>query len=152
MLNTSDNLLHQLDALNHWLGDVYGEEASFSTLLIDSGCSQAEIEQIKQKHLSEFLQAVIGLMTEYNDERSSKGRNKLTMQLMIPYYGLIDGKPQDRYAIGSSVGVSGERIRQLVTRRLDVYRDPKQQQKFQDDFAMIGRQLLDNESSNQGNS
>jgi|GEM_PF-1496607 len=150
MSNINDNLLSQLDALNSWLGDVYGEETSFNTLLIDSGFSEAEIEQIKQKYLNKYLQAVLDLMAEYTDERSSEGRNKGTMQLMVQHYGLIDGKPQNLYAIGSSVGVCGERIRQLVTRRLDLYRDSKQQEIFQNDFATIGRQLLDNESSNQG--
>lgn len=147
MPNISDNMLHRLDALNNWLGDVYGEETRFSTLLIDAGFSEAEIEQIKQKHLNEYLQTVLDLMAEYNDDRSSEERNKGRMQLMVRYYGLIDGKPQDRYAIGHSVGVCGERIRQLVHQRLILYRDPKQQARFQDDFAVIGRRLLDNESS-----
>lgn len=139
MPQISNNSLRQLDALNSWLGDVYGEETSFSTLLIDSGFSEEEIEQIKQKHLSEFLQAVIGLMDCSTDQR------KL---IMVQHYGLINGKPQGFYALGHSAGVCGERIRQLVTRRLDVYRDPKQREIFQNDFAMIGRQLLDNESRN----
>ena len=37
MPNISDNTLHQFDALNHWLGDVYGEGAGFGTLLLDAG-------------------------------------------------------------------------------------------------------------------
>jgi len=149
MRNFSEDTLRQLDALNNWLSDVYGEEARFSTLLIEAGFSEVEIEQIKREHLSEFLQAVIDLMAEYTDDQSGEGRNRLTMQLMVQCYGLIDGKPQDRYVIGHSVGVCGERIRQLVNRRLRLYRDPKQQAKFQDDFAAIGRRLLDNESSGQ---
>ena len=55
MPNLSDNTLHQLDALNNWLGDVYGEGAGFGTLLLDTGFSEAEIEQIKREHLSEFF-------------------------------------------------------------------------------------------------
>jgi len=145
MPNISDNTLHQLDALNNWLGAVYGEGTAFGTLLLDAGFSEAEIEQIKREHLSEFLQAVIDLMAGYID-LSSEGRNRL----MVQHYGLIDGKPLALHAIGDSVGVNEERIRQLVNKRLDLYRDPKRQAKFQYDFAAIGRRLLDNESSSQG--
>ena len=140
MTKISENLLRQLDALNHWLGDVYGEETNFSRLLIDSGFSEAEIEQIKQKYLHEFLLAVINLMDCSTDQRK---------MIMVQHYGLIDGKPQGFYALGNSAGVCGERIRQLVTRRLNVYRDPKRQETFQNDFASIGRQLLNNEGNNQ---
>ena len=145
MPNISDNTLHQLDALNNWLGDVYGEGTRFNTLLLDAGFSEAEIEQIKREHLSEFLQAVIDVMAGYTD-LSSEECNRL----MLQHYGLIDGKPLDFYAIGHSVGVSGERIRQLVNKRLGLYRDPKRQAKFRYDFAAIGRRLLANESSSQG--
>lgn len=144
MPTISDNTLRQLDALNNWLGDVYSEETSFGTLLLDAEFSEAEIEQIKQKYLSEFLQAVVDLMAGYTDMPDARGH-----PLMVQHYGLIDGKPQDFYVIGHSVGVAGERIRQLVTRRLNVYRDPKRQAKFRDDFAAIGRRLLNNESSSQ---
>jgi len=42
MPNIKESLLLQLNALNNWLGEVYGEETSFSTLLIDSGFSELE--------------------------------------------------------------------------------------------------------------
>ena len=144
-----DNTPGKLDALNNWLGDVYGEETSFATLLIDGGFSALEIEYIKQDHLSEFLQMVLDLMAEYTDDRFSEGRNRGTMQLMMQCYGLIDGKPQDRYAIGQSVGVCGERIRQLVNQRMSLYHEPTRQAKFHDEFIAIGQRLLDNEKSSQ---
>jgi DNA-directed RNA polymerase sigma subunit (sigma70/sigma32) len=145
MPNISDNTLQQLDALNNWLGDVYGEGTHFSTLLRDAGFNEAEIEQIKRKHLSEFLQAVIDLLASYNDFS-----NDARYQVMLQHYGLVDGKPLDFWVIGHSYGVAGERIRQLVNRRLDLYRDPKRQAEFRHDFGAIGRRLLDNESSSQG--
>ncbi len=139
MPNISDNTPHQLDALNNWLGDVYGEGTNFGTLLLDSGFSEAEIEQIKREHLSELLQAVIDLMASYTD----LSRERSTM-LMVQHYGLIDGKPVALEELGHSAGVARERIRQLVTKRLNLYRDPKRQAIFQQDFAAIGRRLLGN--------
>lgn len=135
----NENALHQLQALNHWLGDVFGTETKFSTLLTDAGLSKAEIEHIKQNHLSEFLLSVIELLESYmeltNDQR---------YKVMLWHYGLSDDKPQDYYAIGSLVGVCGERIRQLVNRRLDWHRDPQRQAQFKRDFAQIARLFLDN--------
>lgn len=145
MRNITDDTLHQFDALNTWLGDVYGEGKSFSTLLLDTGFREAEIEMIKREHLSEFLQAVIDLLASYNDFS-----NDARYQVMLQHYGLIDGKPLDFWVIGRSYGVAGERIRQLVNRRLNLYRDPKRQAEFRHDFTAIGRRLLDNESGSQG--
>lgn len=141
MPNTSDQTLCQLDALNNWLGDVYGEETHFSTLLIDAGFNNAEIEQINRVHLSEFLQMVLSLLDSYPD-LSNEGLNRL----MVQHYGLIDGRPQNFYIMSASLGVGGERVRQLVNKRLSLYRDPTRQAKLRDDFAAIGRRLLNTES------
>jgi len=144
MPNISDDTLHQFDALNHWLGDVYGEGTGFDTLLLQADFSEVEIEQIKQEHLSEFLQAIIDLLASYSDF-SGNAR----YQVMLEHYGLIDGKPLDLYVLGQKYGVARERIRQVVTRRLDLYRTPERQAVFQSDFAAIARRLLNNESSSQ---
>ena len=144
MQNISDHTLRQLDALNNWLGDIYGEGTHFSTLLINAGFSNAEIEQIKLEHLNEFLHAVIDLLAGYRDLRNEHFDN-----LMVQHYGLSDGKPQDIYSIGANVGVCGERIRQLIKQRLVLFQDPERQEKFQEAFTMIGRRLLDNKSTSQ---
>ncbi len=145
MPNVTDDTLRQFDALNNWLGDVYGKGNSFSTLLLDAGFRETEIELIKREHLSEFLQAVIDLLASYNDFS-----NNARYQVMLQHYGLIDGKPLTFWEIGHHYGVAGERIRQLVNKRLDLYRDPKRQAEFRHDFSAIGRRLLDNVSSSQG--
>jgi DNA-directed RNA polymerase sigma subunit (sigma70/sigma32) len=144
MPNINDDTLHQFDALNHWLSDVYGEGTGFDTLLLQAGFSEAEIAHIKQEYLSEFLQAVIDLLASYNDFS-----NDARYKVMLQHYGLIDGKPLDFYVIGRSYGVAGERIRQLVNRRLELYRDPNRQAEFRHDFNAIGRRLLDNEIGGQ---
>jgi len=137
MPNSNVNTLLQLDALNNWLGDVYGVGTNFGTLLLDAGFSEAQIEHIKREHLSEFLQAVLDLLASYTD--LSDQRN----MLMVQHYGLVDGKPVALEELGHSAGVARERIRQLVTMRLKLYRDPKRQAVFQPDFAAIARRLLD---------
>lgn len=136
MLTINDKTLRQFDALNKWLNDVYDKEACFSTLLAESSFTEGKINHIKQVHLSEFLQMVIDLIPNYTiDIRSEK--------VMLRHYGLIDGKPETLSAIGHSVGVCRERIRQLVSKQMDFYRIPEQQVKFQRDFASIAQQLMD---------
>ena len=135
-----DNTVRRFDALNNWLGDVYDKGTCFSTLLIDGGFSETEIEYIKQVHLNEFLQAVIDLLATYREQY-----NQHRDIVMVTYYGLGDGEPQDYYTIAPSVGVCGERIRQLVNRSLVVFRHPKRQALFKKDFV-IGQRLLNSQS------
>jgi len=142
MTNTSDQTLRQLDALNSWLSDVYGEDTSVSTLLNTAGFSEVEIDQLKQEHLVALLQAVLDLLETYAD-LPNESRN----ELMVLHYGLSDGKPQNLYHMGSSRGVCGERMRQLVNQRLNLYHDPDRQAQLHVDFAAIVRRLLlDDES------
>ena len=145
MPSITEGTLRQIDALNNWLGDVFGEETDFSTILINAGFIDSEIERLKQAYLSDFLQAVQNLLDGYTNT-SIEVRNQ---KVMVQHYGLVDGSPQNFYIIGNSVGVCGERIRQLVTMRLNFYRDPIQQAKFTDDLISIGRRILDNEGNNQ---
>ena len=141
MTNANDQTLRQLDALNSWLSDVYSEGMDFSTLLSTAGFSGSEIEHIKRVHLREFLQAVIALLATYRDLH-----NEHRDILMVQHYGLIDGKPQDLYQMGSRYGVCGERMRQLVHKRLVLFQASDRQSQLQADFAVIGRRLLDDES------
>jgi len=127
----SDNTLSQLDALNNWLGDIYGDDVDFSTLLKVANFSEESIEQLKQVHLTEFLQSIIDLLDNYNN-LFGKYRETLVMQR---YYGLADGNSQDFYFIGSTLGVCGERIRQLFHMGLVFYSDPDRQAKFHSDFV-----------------
>ena len=132
-----ENIFCRLAAFNKWLNDVYDEEMNFNTLLVETGFSEVEIEYLKREYLSEFFQELLHLIASYPD-LAHEERNSL----MLIHYGLIDGKPQALATIGASVGVSPERIRQLVNKRMDLYRDPKRKAKFQSDFASIGRRLL----------
>lgn len=136
MPTINDETLHQFDALNNWLNDVYDKETNFSTILAESGFTEEKINHIKQVHLSTFLHMAVNLMTDYTiDIRSEK--------CMMKHYGLINGKPESLETIGHSFGVCRERIWQLLNKQMTFYRIPEQQVKFQRDFVAIGRELLD---------
>ncbi len=135
-----NNTKLQLNAFNKWLSDVYEQPTDLNTLLANADFSTTEINQLNQKHLADFLQNVLDLLDSYGDPPRGI--------VMIWHYGLEDGEPQDFYAIGPKLGVSGERIRQLTMQRLNLYRSPERQTQLQNDFAVIGRKLLANENNN----
>lgn len=136
MYSEDDILVRRFDALNTWLGDVYGVETDLNSLLINMGLNSVDIDYIKQEHLGSFLQAVMELLDSYPDLRY--GRN----QIMIECYGLLDGNPKNPYAIAHNYGVCGQRITQLVHQRLNLYHDPQRQTQLQYDLAEIAWWLL----------
>jgi DNA-directed RNA polymerase sigma subunit (sigma70/sigma32) len=62
----------------------------------------------------------------------------------VRHYGLINGERENFYTIGRSVGVSGERIRQLVDICLESYRQPERKTQFITATGTIPKYLLRN--------
>lgn len=138
MIGVNDEVLRQLNAINNWLGDVFGKDTRLSALLIEAGLSEAEAELIKIKYLVRFLQAVVSLIANNTASHDGERRNSI----MVRHYGLIDGKPETLQSIGDSLELSRERIRQLVQKRIRIYRSAKQKEQFKADIASIARRLL----------
>lgn len=135
----NNDALRQLNAINEWLGDVYGEGTRLSVLLIEAGLIEAEAEAIKANHLASFLQAVVSLIVDSTGNHDGERRNNV----MVRHYGLIDGKPETLQSIGDSLELSRERIRQLVEKRIRLYKSAKRKAQFKTDVAAIARGLLD---------
>ncbi|NUQ05084.1 MAG: hypothetical protein HUU31_14460 [Anaerolineae bacterium] len=133
------DVLSQLNALNEWLEDVFGEDTRFSTILSEGGISEADILLIKQQHLAEFLQQAVDCIVETVDKHDGERRN----DVMVRHYGLLTGKPETLQAIGDSLNLSRERIRQLVKKRTQVYRYPKRKQQFRESVVVIGKTILE---------
>lgn len=138
MPSVSAETLLQLTAINKWLTDVFGEGTRLSTLLEDAGLSGDEVELIKTKHLASFTQTVIDLVVSNTAHHDGVRRNSV----MVRHYGLLDGKPETLQSIGDSLGLSRERIRQLVKKRVRLYRYAKRKEKFKVDVAVAARSLL----------
>lgn len=138
MGTASDDALRQLNAINEWLGDVYGEGTRLSVLLNEAGLSEAEAEAIKANHLASFLQAVVNLIVDTTGNHDGERRNSV----MVRHYGLIDGNPETLQAIGDSLELSRERIRQLAQKRIRLYKNAKRKEQFKTDVATIARGLL----------
>lgn len=139
MGTVSDDALRQLNAINEWLADVYGEGTRLSVLLSEAGISETETETIKVKYLASFLQAVVSLIVDSTGNHDGERRNSV----MVRHYGLLDGKPETLQSIGDSLELSRERIRQLVQKRIRLYKNTKRKEQFKTDVAAVARGLLD---------
>lgn len=146
MATVSDETLRQLNAINGWLGDVFGKDTRLSGLLNDAGLKEAEAETIKTKHLANFLQSVVNLIVNNTANHDGERRNSV----MVRHYGLIDGKPETLQSIGDSLELSRERIRQLVEKRIRLYSSAKRKEQFKADVATIARELLGNNDNEVG--
>jgi hypothetical protein len=140
----TDANLNQLNAINVWLGDVFGKDVQLSNILQEADLTEAEIEQLNAHHLAAFLQAMVNLISNTINPKFSEQRNELTRGnvLMVRHYGLQNGNPEDFYTIGPSAGVSGNRIRQLVGRRLDIFQDPEYKPTFKQNLIAIAHAML----------
>jgi N-methylhydantoinase B/oxoprolinase/acetone carboxylase alpha subunit len=137
-----NDTLRELDAINEWLGDVFGEGTRLSTLLNEAGLSEDEAQEIKTKHLASFIQAVVDLIVNNTANHDGERRNSI----MVRHYGLLDGKPETLQSIGDSLELSRERIRQLVQKRVRLYSNTKRKEQFKADIASIARRLLDDDN------
>ncbi len=132
--------LRLLNAINGWLGDVFGGGARLSDLLHKAGLNETEIEQIKADYLAIYIQSVLKLIAETTDKHDGERRNAVMMR----YYGLMNGERESLQAIGESLQLSRERMRQLLKKRLQLYRHPKRKEKFLAELATLARRLLNN--------
>jgi DNA-directed RNA polymerase sigma subunit (sigma70/sigma32) len=142
MPKISDKTAQKLLIITSWLNDVYAQDTNLDKLLMDAGFTAAEIKSLQQEHLREFLEAAMSLASTYNDLADLR-RN----QLMVRYHDLI-GTADSFAAIGSRVGVSPERIKQLLNKKPNLYPDPKRKSQFKTDFASIARGILDRANEN----
>lgn len=138
MATVSDDTLRQLNAINEWLGDVFGKDTRLSTLLSEAGLSEDEAQAIKTNLLASFIQAVVDLIVNNTANHDGERRNSI----MVRHYGLLDGKPETLQSIGDSLELSRERIRQLVQKRVRLYSYPKRKEQFKVDVVAIARNLL----------
>lgn len=136
----SEETLKLLNAINGWLDDIFGDGVRLSDLLRKAGLNEAEIEQIKADYLTIYVQSVLNLIAETTDKHDGERRNAVMMR----YYGLMNGERESLRAIGESLQLSRERMRQLLKKRLQLYRHPKRKEKFLVELATLARRLLNN--------
>jgi DNA-directed RNA polymerase sigma subunit (sigma70/sigma32) len=138
MARTPPEIVAKLNAVNHWLEDVYGPESHISGFLSRSGFSQEDINKIKTNHLAAFIEATLDYIRSVADGHDGVRRNSI----LVRHYGLISGQAETLQAIGDDLGLSRERIRQLCSKRLSFFRHKKAKAEFEAELVAIGERLL----------
>jgi hypothetical protein len=117
----------QLTGLNELLTAIYGSETRLSTLLLDLGFEQAQIEQLRDQHLetlvSTFLESIHKRLT------SDSGKDSY-YQILSRHYGL-DGEPGESLdAIAVNRNIAREYLGRLFQEILERCRTRTAQSDF----------------------
>lgn len=126
------NFKDQLKGVNDFLEDTYKKGTRLSTLLANLGFEQEQIELLRVHHLESLVIKFIALIQNtLDDER--------LFEIVVRRYGLDGDIPDTLQAIGEKLGVSRERIRQLLVKALKKCRYQKQ---LQTELAVIASEYL----------
>lgn len=129
---------NRLNALNAWLADVFGEGTRLSTLLQQAGVSDDDISAIKAQHLDQFLAAVVDFIAGMSEGLDGARRT----EIMLRRYGLVSGQPKTLQNVGESFGVTRERIRQIVKKRLVYMRNKRRREAIVQAVVTIAHKIL----------
>ncbi len=129
----------RLSGINRLLQDIFGEPTPrLSDLLAEQGSQPADITILRTRELDAYLEALCQGLLGFVSEFVSSNR----VVTLRRRYGL-DGDPPDTLAaIGTELGLSGERIRQLqknVVRRL---KHPSRKPKLKAIVADVAQAVL----------
>lgn len=110
--------LKKLTALNRWLAKVYRSETRLSEVLKLGGMAEDDIIEIKDNHMSTYVEAVLAYISANTEGRDGLRRNTA----MVRHWGLQTGEHETLQSLGNELNLSRERVRQLVDRRVAFYR------------------------------
>lgn len=139
MTQAAKETLAKLDMLNNWLLAIYAREVRLSDLLIEAGLSATDIAKVRTDYLTPFIEAVLSYIQSTADGSGGMRGN----DIMFRYFGLLDGKKQTLQAIANELGVSRDRIGQLVKQRLKWHRHPARRAKFSAELLQIAHRMLE---------
>lgn len=126
------NFKNQLKGVNDFLEETYTKGTRLSTLLANLGFEQQQIEILRAHHLETLVVKFIALIQNSLDDQR-------LFEIVVRRYGLDGDIPDTLQAIGEKLGVSRERIRQLLVKAQKKCRYQKQ---LQTGLAIIASEYL----------
>lgn len=132
--------LAKLDALNHWLEEIYGERIHISQLLRQSGLSEDQINSLKLCCLSSYIDEVILYIGNISDGHDAERRH----EAMLRFYGLNNGNAETLQKIADDFNVTRERIRQIKDKRLQLFKRKNRKAALENELMSIAHRLLAN--------
>jgi hypothetical protein len=124
----------QLNGLNQFLTDIFGEETRLSGLLANLGFEQTQIELLRDQHLDPVVSEFIDFVHKRLTSQSGKDT---WFQLLSRRYGL-DGEPPESFdVIGGRLGLSPQYARQVSEEALQKCRYKTSLEDFQKNLRYI---------------
>ncbi len=132
------DLKSRMTALNNFLSDIYQNEgARISLLLSRLGFGAAEIQTLRASHAEKLAEGLCEILRN----RVFNKRERL-FQLISGRYGLEKGNPKSLRSTGARIGLSGERVRQLERKALELCRKPDRIEEMESAFGTLARDIL----------
>lgn len=132
----------QVVGLNRFLSDVFGTDTRLSTLLSDLGFTADQIDMIRRAWAREMIAQLLEAI-EYSLTGSATGKRKY--RILSRRYGL-DGEPANTLAeIGTELGISRERVRQIQATAIRRCHSAAWRQRMLDRIREIACTLLEPE-------
>ncbi len=130
-----------VNGLNKFLTAIYGEETRLSILLAMLGFEPQQIDFLRKHHLE---QVVTSFITAINECPGIKSKDNRLRMIITRRFGL-DGKPPETLqAIGASMGITRERVRQLEQKAIRRCKYHKTRNFLQTSLYQIASSLLSN--------
>jgi hypothetical protein len=107
---STSELRVRIEGLNHLLTELYGRDTRLSTLLADLGFSERQISALKQTDLIELVDCTIHVLMDSLGTRRDGAR---LCTVVVDRFGLLGAPCETLQEVGTKLGVSRERARQL---------------------------------------
>ena len=128
----------KLNAWNWWLWRVLGRRTLILDFLLRNGFTQDQVNVLKAQHFDAFIQTMLDYIAAVEPGHDSVRRH----EMMLRHYGLVTGQRNTLQAIGNDHDLSRERIRQLVQKRMDIFKTEKQRAELEAKLIEVGHQYL----------
>jgi len=129
----------KLNTWNWWLWRVFGRRTLLLDLLLRNGFTQEQINVLKAEHFDAYIQTLLDYIATVEVGHDSVRRH----EVMLRHYGLVSGRRETLQAIGNDYHLSRERIRQLVQKRMDIFKTEKQRAELEAKIFSVAHQFLD---------
>jgi hypothetical protein len=129
----------KMGAWNWWLWRVFGGRTLILDVLARNGFSQTEIDRFKGELFDPYVEALLDYIKQVEPGKDSARRH----EVMLRHYGLVAGHRESLQAIANDYDLSRERIRQLVEKRLSVFRSEKGKADLEEAIVALARKTLD---------
>jgi hypothetical protein len=130
-------LRSRVEGISDLLSDLKGSEMRISSMLLDFGLCEAQIEHVRRNHMEEVAELLLSALREH---LSVTPRGKQMFAIIERRYGLSGHARETLGSVGSALGIGRERVRQLQDRTLMRWRE--RQHAWEDAFHDAVRDLL----------